>query len=143
MESKPLQILLIEDSPGDVELVRHGLRKSKILNTLLVATDGAEAMEMLMGEHESGVECQPDLVLLDINLPKMNGHEVLDAIRSNPKTSSIPVIVLTTSSQEGDVLRAYNQHANAYIQKPLNPTDFIEVVQSIDNFWLKVVRLPG
>jgi CheY-like chemotaxis protein len=138
-----IEILLVEDNPGDVRLTREVLKEGRIQNTLNVATDGAEALDFL---HKRGVyaDTKPqDLILLDLNLPKMNGREVLATIKKDPDLKHIPVVVLTTSSAEEDVLSAYDLHANCYITKPVDLDQFVKVVQSIEDFWLSIVRLPG
>ena len=142
MEIKPIEILLVEDNPADVRLTVEVLKDGRIANNLEVANDGVEALERLRctGEH-AGRPC-PDLVLLDLNLPRMDGREVLAAMRADPALTRVPVIVLTTSSSEADVLKMYDLHANCYITKPVKLEDFVEVVRSIEDFWLTVVRLP-
>jgi CheY-like chemotaxis protein len=148
MSAKPdlgpaIEILLVEDNPGDVRLTREVLKEGRIHNTLNVVGDGVEALDFL---HRLGsyANAKPqDLILLDLNLPKMNGREVLAAIKADPDLRHIPVVVLTTSSAEADVLSAYDLHANCYITKPVNLDQFVKVVQSIEDFWLSIVRLPG
>jgi CheY-like chemotaxis protein len=138
-----IEILLVEDNPGDVRLTTEVLKEGRIRNTLNVATDGVEALDFL---HRRGVyaDAKPqDLILLDLNLPKMNGREVLASIKKDPDLKHIPVVVLTTSSAEEDVLSAYDLHANCYITKPVDLIQFVKVVQSIEDFWLSIVRLPG
>jgi chemotaxis family two-component system response regulator Rcp1 len=138
-----IEILLVEDNPGDVRLTREVLKEGRIHNTLNVATDGVEALDFL---HRRGVyaDTKPqDLILLDLNLPKMNGREVLAEIKKDPDLKHIPVVVLTTSSAEEDVVSAYDLHANCYITKPVDLNQFVKVVQSIEDFWLSIVRLPG
>jgi CheY-like chemotaxis protein len=138
-----IEILLVEDNPGDVRLTREVLKEGRIHNTLNVASDGVEALDFL---HRRGVYADrkpQDLILLDLNLPKMNGREVLAAIKKDPGLKHIPVVVLTTSSAEEDVLSAYDLHANCYITKPVDLDQFVKVVQSIEDFWLSIVRLPG
>ena len=138
MSNEPIEILLVEDSPGDAELVREGLRHGALPKKLNVVLDGVEAMEYL---RDPGNPI-PDLILLDINLPRKNGHEVLKEMRSDLALRLVPVIVLTTSEHDVDVLQAYEEQANAYVQKPLGANDFIKVVQEIEGFWLSIVRLP-
>ncbi len=135
---RPIEILLIEDNPGDVRLTIEGLRESKVRNTLHVAKDGVEAMDLL--RRADGP--RPDLILLDLNLPRMDGREVLTAIKSDPKLKIIPVVVLTTSRAEQDILRSYELQANCYITKPVDLEKFMTVVKSIEDFWLTIVRLP-
>jgi chemotaxis family two-component system response regulator Rcp1 len=137
-----IEVLLVEDSPGDVRLTREALKDAKVHIHLHVVSDGAEAMAFL--EHK-GVHAKvprPDLILLDLNLPKKDGREVLQEIKENPALKSIPVVVLTTSTSEADILRSYLLHANCYITKPVDLNGFLKVVKSIDNFWLSVVKLP-
>jgi CheY-like chemotaxis protein len=139
---KTIEILLVEDNPGDVELVREALGEGKINNKLHVAADGVQAMQYLKGEGpHSGAAC-PDLVLLDLNLPKKNGREVLQEIKSDPELRFIPVVVLTSSKAEEDILKSYNLHANCYVTKPVDLDQFLRVVRSIEDFWLSVVKLP-
>jgi len=138
-----VEILLVEDNPGDVRLTQEVLREGRIRNTLNVVGDGVEALDFL---HRRGAysDAHPqDLILLDLNLPKMNGQEVLAEIKKHPDLKHIPVVVLTTSSAEQDVLSAYDLHANCYITKPVDLDQFVRVVQSIEDFWLSIVRLPG
>jgi CheY-like chemotaxis protein len=140
---EPIEVLLVEDNPADVRLTQEVLKDGRILNHLNVVNDGVEAMECMRREGRfSGMPAQ-DLVLLDLNLPRMDGREVLAAMREDPELSRIPVIVLTTSSDEADVMRAYDLHANCYITKPVKLDDFIGVLRSIEDFWLTVVRLPS
>ena len=139
---RPIEILLVEDNPGDVRLTMEGLKDSKVRNNLHVARDGVEAMEFLHreGQHTSAV--RPDLILLDLNLPRMDGREVLLEIKSDAKLKTIPVVVLTTSRAEHDVLRSYELQANCYITKPVDLEQFITVVKSIEDFWFTIVTLP-
>ena len=143
MNATPIEILLVEDSPGDVALVQQGLRNGKVLNNLTVVPDGVEAMKYLSATLDGSGNSRPQLVLLDINLPRKNGHEVLKEIRDNPGLAALPVIVLTTSDHDGDILKAYQHHANAYIQKPLDGLEFITAVREIQDFWLTLVKLPS
>ncbi|HEX4335248.1 MAG TPA: response regulator [Polyangiaceae bacterium] len=136
--TRPISILLVEDSPADVRLTMEALREAKLHNQIDVVEDGESAMEYLRRPGQK----RPDLVLLDLNLPGMDGREVLQEIKTDPDLSIIPVVVLTTSSADEDVLRAYRLHTNCYITKPVNLDQFIRVVQSIQDFWLAVVRLP-
>jgi two-component system, chemotaxis family, response regulator Rcp1 len=139
----PIEILLVEDNPGDVELTRTALEKAKVRNTLHVAEDGEEAMAFLRRQGEYASVPRPEVILLDLNLPRMDGREVLEAIKADPDLMTIPVVVLTTSSAEQDIIRTYKLHANCYITKPVDLERFMEVVQSIEDFWLTVVRLPA
>ncbi len=138
----PIDILLVEDNPGDARLTREAFRDSKLLNTLHHVEDGVEALAFLRREGPFKAMPRPDLVLLDLNLPRMDGREVLAAIKSDEALKRIPVIILTTSDDDRDVLRAYDRHANCYITKPVRLERFLEVVRSIEEFWLSVVRLP-
>jgi CheY-like chemotaxis protein len=142
-EGKPVEILLVEDSPGDVRLTQEALKEAKVLNNLTVATDGVIALEILRRQGPHATAPRPDLILLDLNLPRKDGREVLKEIKADPLLRSIPVVVLTTSRAEEDVIRAYDLHANCYISKPVDFKQFVSVVQSIENFWLAVVKLPG
>ena len=139
---KPISILLIEDSPGDVELIREGLELGKVSVTLNVAADGEEGLAYLRQTGAHSDKLRPDLVLLDINLPKKNGHEVLQAIRADAKLTALPVIMLTTSDNDKDIFKSYNHHVNAYITKPVNATDFLAAVRDIEEFWLTLVKFP-
>jgi CheY-like chemotaxis protein len=139
---KVIDILLVEDNPGDVELVRESLNEGKIKNELHVATDGAEAMDFLKREGKYGEAACPDLILLDLNLPKKSGRDVLQEIKTDPKLQFIPVVVLTSSKAEEDIIRSYNLHANCYVTKPVDLEQFMHVVKSIEDFWLTVVKLP-
>jgi chemotaxis family two-component system response regulator Rcp1 len=141
--SKALDILLVEDNPADVRLTQEAFLEGKILNNLIVAKDGVEAMDFLhrRGKHAGAV--RPDLILLDLNLPRKDGREVLAEIKSDPSLMRIPVVVLTTSRAEMDIVKSYNLHANCYVVKPVDLDQFINVIKSIDNFWLTAVTLPG
>lgn len=139
----PADILLVEDNPGDVRLTREAFEDGGIDNTLHVATDGVEALDFLhrRGEYEDAP--RPDIVLLDLNLPRKDGDEVLDEIRDDPTLERIPVIILTSSRAEEDVARSYDLRANAFLTKPVDPSEFIGVIQSFQQFWLSIVRLPS
>jgi chemotaxis family two-component system response regulator Rcp1 len=139
----PIQILLVEDNPGDVRLTREVLKDGRINNTLNVVEDGVEAMAFLRHEGAYADAGQQDLVLLDLNLPKKDGREVLAEMKADPVLRRIPVIILTTSSAELDILGAYDLHANCYITKPVSLDQFTKVVRSIEEFWLSIVKLPG
>ena len=139
---KPINILLVEDNEGDILLTSEALMEGRIQITLSVVKDGWEALIYLEKRaHYKNAE-SPDLILLDVNLPKMNGHELLKNIKSNENLKQIPVIMLTTSTSETDVLMSYKNHANCYIPKPVDVNDFLKVVASIENFWITIVRLP-
>ena len=137
-----VDILLVEDNPGDVRLTREAMKEAHIAVNLLVANDGLEAMKMLRQEAPYGSQPLPDLVLLDLNMPKMDGREVLRQIKSSDDLKHIPVVVLTTSAAEADIAHAYDMHANCYITKPVDLDRFISVVRSIEEYWCSVVTLP-
>ena len=137
-----VEILLVEDDPGDVRLTMEALKSAKVLNHLSVVDNGVEAMAFLRKEGKYAHAAIPDLILLDLNLPKKDGREVLGEVKTDPELKRIPVVVLTTSQDERDVLHAYNTHANCYITKPLDLKQFLAVVEAIDNFWLNIVKLP-
>jgi chemotaxis family two-component system response regulator Rcp1 len=139
----PIEILLVEDSPGDVRLTQEAFKDARILVNLHVVPDGEEAMAFLGREGKYAVNNRPDLILLDLNLPKKDGRTVLAEIKENPRLKTIPVVVLTTSDSEADILKSYLLHANCYITKPVDLEGFLKVVKGIDGFWLSVVKLPG
>ena len=141
-DAAPIEILLVEDSAGDVELTREAFIDAKVHIHLHVAGDGTEAMAFLRREGEHAHAPRPDLILLDLNLPKKDGREVLEEIKASPALQTIPVVILTTSASEADILRSYRLHANCYITKPVDLDGFLKVVKSIDSFWLSVVQLP-
>lgn len=143
MIGKPVEILLVEDNPGDVRLTLEILKDGKVNNNMHVVKDGLEALSFLRGEGEFADAPQPHLILLDLNLPGKNGREVLAEIRGDKNLKHIPVIILTTSNAEQDILNAYDLHANCYITKPIDLNRFISVIKSIENFWLTIVKLPG
>ena len=140
---RPIEILLVEDNPGDVELTMEALKEGRVANRLHVVSDGVMALEYLRSLGPGSANARPDLILLDLNLPKKDGREVLAEIKADRKLMRIPVVVLTTSEAEKDVLQSYALHANCYITKPVDFEQFIRVVKSIDEFWLSVVRLPS
>ena len=140
---RPIEILLVEDNPGDVRLTIEALKEGKVRNRLSVARDGVEALAFLRREGPHATAARPDLILLDLNLPRLDGREVLAEIKVDARLRRIPVVVLTTSKAEEDILRTYDLHANCYINKPVDLEQFISVVRSIDDFWLSVVRLPS
>jgi CheY-like chemotaxis protein len=142
MSINPIEILLVEDNPADVRLTQEALKEGKVRNHLHVARDGIEAMEFLRRSGRFANAVRPDLILLDLNLPRKDGREVLSDIKRDPELKSIPVVVLTTSSAETDIFKSYTLHANCYITKPVDLDQFVQVVKSIDDFWLTVVRLP-
>jgi chemotaxis family two-component system response regulator Rcp1 len=141
-ENRPVEILLVEDNPGDERLTREALKEGKVYSNLHWVKDGVEAMEFLRRQGKHAGAPRPDIILLDLNLPKKDGREVLQDIKNDNELKRIPVVVLTTSKAEEDVLRTYNLHANCYVTKPVDLEKFIVVVRSIDVFWLTVVTLP-
>ena len=136
------QILLVEDNPGDVRLTMEALRDAKVRNNLHVVADGVEAMNFLRREGTYREAPRPDLILLDLNLPKKDGREVLAEIKADDHLRTIPVVILTTSQAEQDIVRSYNLHANCYVTKPVDLDQFIKVVRSIEDFWLTIVTIP-
>lgn len=138
----PIEILLVEDNPGDVRLTVETFKEQKIYNNIHVVSDGAEALDFLYkrGKHSNAM--RPDLILLDLNLPKIDGREVLKEIKNNDHLKSIPVVILTVSKSEEDILKSYNLHANCYISKPIDLAQFERVVKTIQEFWLTIVKLP-
>jgi len=140
--SAPIDILLVEDDPGDVLMTREAFAHHKIRNPLHVAEDGVEALRFLNREGPFGDAPRPGLILLDLNLPRKDGRELLGEIKQDPALCTIPVVVLTTSEAEEDILRSYELHANAYVTKPVDFEKFVEVVRKIDDFWVTVVQLP-
>lgn len=138
----PIEVLIIEDNPADVDLVKEAFRDGKLAINLVVAIDGEEAMTYLRKEHEYVSAKTPDLVLLDLNMPIKNGFEVLDEMKQDPELKRIPVIIMTISKTEEDVLKSYNLHANAYIIKPVELNQFISAIRSVEHFWLAIVKLP-
>ena len=139
---RPIEVLLIEDDPGDVLITREAFEHYKIRNTLRVASDGQEGLDYLYqrGSHQGAT--RPDLILLDLNLPKYDGHQLLEKIKSDPDLCHIPIVVLTTSAAEEDILRSYRLHANAYVTKPVGFEQFMNVIRQIDEFFVQVVALP-
>jgi len=142
MTLQPIEILLVEDSPADVLITREAFQQARLINNLHVVEDGVQAMEFLQREGKFASSPRPDLILLDLNLPRKNGREVLREIKADSALKLIPVIVLTTSHAEQDVLDAYGMHANCYIVKPVGFENFVQAVQSIQRFWFGVVTLP-
>jgi two-component system response regulator len=141
-DAMPVEVLLVEDSPGDVRLTREAFKDAKVHINLHVASDGMQAMAFLNREGEHANAPRPDMILLDLNLPKKDGREVLEEIKQSPILKTIPVVILTTSASEADILKSYRLHANCYITKPVGLDGFLDVVRSIDSFWLSVVKLP-
>jgi two-component system, chemotaxis family, response regulator Rcp1 len=136
------EVLLVEDNPGDVRLTREALKDAKVHINLHVASDGVEAMAFLNREGEYAEVPRPDMILLDLNLPRKDGRQVLEEIKATPSLMTIPIVILTTSESEQDILRSYQLHANCYISKPVDLDGFLRVIQSIDSFWLSIVKLP-
>ena len=137
-----IQILLVEDNPGDVRLTVEALRHAKVANQLHVVGNGEEAIDFLRQQGGHVDAPRPDIVLLDLNLPRLDGRDVLADIKSDPELATIPIIVLTSSTAEADIQRSYELHANCYISKPVDVSEFLSAVQSLEGFWLKIVRLP-
>jgi chemotaxis family two-component system response regulator Rcp1 len=141
--SKPIEILLVEDSPGDVRLIQEALQEGKVRNTMSVVGDGVEALACLHKQGRYARAKRPGLILLDLNLPKKNGFEVLREIKADEALKRIPVVVLTTSQSEQDIVKSYNLYANAYITKPVDLNQFLSVIKVLEDFWLEIVRLPS
>jgi chemotaxis family two-component system response regulator Rcp1 len=141
-DAQAVEILLVEDNAADVRLTKEALQEGKVRNNLTVARDGEEALEILRRIGPHGGAARPDLILLDLNLPRKDGREVLATLKADPSLKHIPVVVLTTSNAEVDILKSYQLHANCYITKPVDLEQFVSVVRSIDDFWLTVVKLP-
>jgi len=139
----PIEILLVEDNPGDARLTREALRDGKIYNNLYVVRDGVEAMAFLRKTGEYASAPRPDLILLDLNLPRKDGHEVLAEVKTDENLRRIPVVILTTSQAEEDIIKTYNLHVNCYITKPVDLDQFVKIVKSIEDFWLTIVKLPA
>lgn len=139
---KGIHILLVEDNEGDILLTTEALEERKIINKISVAKDGKEALDFIFKEGDHKNAATPDLILLDVNLPKKSGHEVLQLIKNDDRTAHIPVIMLTTSSSETDINLSYKHHANCYITKPVEVNDFLEAISGIEDFWLNIVKLP-
>ena len=139
---RPVEVLLVEDNPGDVRLTREALREGKVQNNLNVMPDGVEALAYLRRQGPYADAPRPDVILIDLNLPRKDGREVLEELKDDPALSNIPVVVLTSSQAEQDILRAYQLRANCYITKPVDLEQFITVVKSIEDFWLTIVALP-
>lgn len=139
----PIDILLVEDNAGDVRLTQEVLRDSKVRNNLIVANNGQEALNCLRRQGKYSSAPRPDLILLDLNLPVMDGREVLEKIKADADLKRIPVVILTTSKAEEDILKTYNLHANCYVTKPVDLDQFVLVVKSLEDFWLAIVKLPN
>lgn len=143
MKGIPIEILLVEDSPGDVRLTQEALKGGKVANNLHVVEDGVEAMLFLRQQGKYQGVARPDLILLDLNLPKKDGREVLQEIKNDVALKRIPVVVLTTSSAEEDIIRTYDNYANCYVTKPMGFEEFMSAIKSIEEFWLSIVKLPN
>ena len=143
LNGRPVEILLVEDNPGDVRLTIEALKEGKVSNNLQTVNDGVDALAYLRKQGKFADAVRPDLVLLDLNLPKKNGREVLEEIKQDSDLKRLPVVVLTTSNAEQDVMKTYDLHANCYITKPVDLEQFLKVVRSIEDFWLTIVRLPN
>ncbi|MGB7443040.1 MAG: response regulator [Coleofasciculaceae cyanobacterium] len=142
MAAKPVEILLIEDDPGDIMLIKQALRRSQLMLPLNVVNDGEDALAYLRREREFAKAVRPDLILLDLNLPGMNGREVLQEIKSDEQLKYIPIVVLTTSDSDEEILKSYKLGANAYVTKPLGLDGFATMIKSLDSFWFTIVKLP-
>ena len=143
MDSRPIEILLVEDNPGDVRLTQEALYENKVNNNLHVAVDGIEALAFLRKEGKYADKPRPDMIMLDLNMPRKDGRQVLAEIKSDPDLKRIPVVILTTSESERDIIESYNLHANCYVAKPVDLDRFIEVVRQVEGFWLSIVKLPN
>ncbi len=143
METEAIKILLVEDNPGDVRLTLEAFKEGKVRNQISVVNDGVEALAFLRREGQYAAAPRPDVILLDLNLPKKDGYEVLAEIKHDPVLRRIPVVILTTSEAERDILQTYYMHANCYITKPVDLEQFITIIKSIETFWLNVVKLPS
>lgn len=139
---RPIEVLLIEDNPADIRLTREGLKDAKVANNLTAVTDGQRALDLLHRRGDYAATRRPDVVILDLNLPGMDGREVLRRMKSDPSLRTIPVVIMTSSEAEADILKAYELYANCFITKPLDFSSFMRVVHAIDDFWFTVVKLP-
>ncbi len=142
LNAQPIEILLVEDNPGDVRLIMEAFKNAKVYNNIQVQMDGESAVKFLLKQGEYKNVPRPDLILLDLNLPKKDGREVLNIIKQDNNLKPIPVVILTTSTAEEDIIDTYNKHANSYITKPVDLDQFFQVVESIQDFWLSIVKLP-
>ncbi len=142
-QAQPVDILLVEDNPGDIRLTQEAFRDGKLLNRLTAVSDGEQAMAFLRRQGKYERVRQPDLVLLDLNLPRKDGREVLAEVKADPDLRRIPVVVVTSSRAEEDILKAYNLHTNCYVTKPVDLVKFVAVVKSIEHFWVHIVKLPS
>ena len=139
----PIDILVVEDNPGDARLIKEVLNEQKIFNSLFIVTDGVEAMNFLLNKGKYQDSPRPDLIILDLNLPKKDGREVLADIKADDNLKRIPVVIMTISQAEADILKSYNLHANCYISKPIDLDQFVKVIKSIEDFWFSIVKLPS
>ncbi len=139
----PIDILLVEDNPGDIELTQEAFAESKICNRIFVVHDGVEAIDFLKRRGAFSDAVRPDVVLLDLNMPRMDGKEVLEVVKNDPDLKLIPIVILTSSEAEKDIVKSYRLHANCYINKPVDLERFLEVVRAVEDFWLSVVKLPN
>ena len=139
----PIDILVVEDNPGDARLIKEVLNEQKIFNSLFIVTDGVEAMNFLLNKGKYQDSPRPDLIILDLNLPKKDGREVLADIKADDNLKRIPVVIMTISQAEADILKSYNLHANCYITKPIDLDQFVKVIKSIEDFWFSIVKLPS
>ena len=142
LNAQPIEILLVEDNPGDVRLIMEAFKNAKVYNNIQVQMDGESAVQFLLKQGEYKDAPRPDLILLDLNLPKKDGREVLNIIKQDKNLKPIPEVILTTSTAEEDIIDTYNKHANSYITKPVDLDQFFQVVESIQDFWLSIVKLP-
>ncbi len=142
VNAEAVDILLVEDNPGDVRLTKEALKDAKVLNEIYVAKDGVEAMDFLHRQGQFVDAPIPDMILLDLNLPRKDGREVLAEVKKDPKLKHIPVIILTTSKADEDIIKTYNLHANAYITKPVDLNRFVEIIHALEEFWFTIVKLP-
>ncbi len=140
---RPIEILLVEDNPGDLRLTKEALADAKVRNHLNSVIDGVEALKFLRQEPPYKDATRPDLILLDLNLPRKDGREVLLEIKNDPKLKRIPVVVVTSSAEEQDIVKSYNLHANCYVTKPIDLQQFVTVVRAIEDFWMTIVKLPA
>ncbi|MHB1295024.1 MAG: response regulator [Anaerolineae bacterium] len=143
VEAKPIEVLMVEDNPDDVELTQEALREVKAYVNTQVVTDGIQALALLRREGQYADATRPDLILLDLNLPRMDGRELLAEIKNDPALRRIPVVVVTTSQSEEDIYRAYDLHANSYVTKPVDLDQFIRAIRGIEGYWLTIVKLPS
>lgn len=143
IDARPVEILLVEDNPADIRLTQEGLKEGKVANRLHAVVDGSAALDFLYRRGEHGNAPRPDVILLDLNLPGIDGHAVLRKIKEDPALCAIPVVIVTSSEAETDVVRSYEEHANCFISKPIDFEGFLHVVHAIENFWFTVVKLPG